>query len=208
MTALVEDHHLVLLRASAELFARALRESFDEHVEHTVLVLLVLLGRDFGLQGDEFVQSAQFHLFGNVVGQVFRGVGSGTLRVLEHEGRVVAHLTHQRETELIVFLGLRMIAYEDVGRQGAVGNDTPNGGHAVQVPLTGVFAVHQLQYSVATALHGQVDMLAHVRLLGNHPQRLVAHVLGMAGGEADAHARSLVGNEAKQFWKKYLLEGI
>ena len=67
-----------------------------------------------------------------------------------------------------------------------------------------ILAVHQLQYSVATALHGQVDMLAHVRLLGNHPQRLVAHVLGMTGGEADAHVGSLVGNEAKQFWKKYL----
>ena len=50
-----------------------------------------------------------------------------------------------------------------------------------------------------------MDMLAHIRHLGNHAQRLVAHVLGMRGGEADAHRGCLLGHTAQQLREKYLL---
>ena len=70
MTGLVENHHLVLFRPSAELFARTLRESFYKHIELLALVFLVLLGRNVRLQGDEFVQSANLLFLRYVVGQM------------------------------------------------------------------------------------------------------------------------------------------
>ena len=88
----------------------------------------------------------------------------------------------------MVFLSLAVEAAENVGRQAAVGNNTADGCHAFQVPLTVVLTVHQFQDTAASALHGQVDVAAHVGLFGNDVQRLVAHVLGVRGGEADAHA--------------------
>lgn len=69
--ALVEDHHFVLLGAAAGLAAGALGESLYQHIELTALILLVLLGGDFRLEGDELIQSANLLLFGNIVGQMF-----------------------------------------------------------------------------------------------------------------------------------------
>ena len=51
---------------------------------------------------------------------------------------------------------------EDIRCQSAVGDDTFDSRHPVQIPFAGILAVHQLQNAGTTALHGQVDMLAHI----------------------------------------------
>ena len=51
----------------------------------------------------------------------------------------------------------------------------------------------------------QVDMLADVRHLSDDLQRLVAHVLRVAGGEADAHLRSFLGHAAQKTWEIQIL---
>ena len=59
----------------------------------------------------------------------------------------------------MVFLGLVVITYEDVGGDAAARDDTLDVGDALQILLTGVFAVHQLQYLVASALCREVDVV-------------------------------------------------
>ena len=68
----------------------------------------------------------------------------------------------------MILLRLVVVAYKDVRREPAVRNNPADSGHTVQIPLTGVLAVHQLQDLIAAALHRQMDMLAHIRHLGNH----------------------------------------
>ena len=134
--------------ASHELFAAALAEALYQHVELLAYVLGVRLCRQLGLQLYHLCQAAQLNLLRYVVGQVLRCVCAGALAVFEHEGRVVAHLAHQRERHLVVFLSLAVVAHEYVGRYGAVGYYAAYGPHAVHIPLSCIFAVHQLQYAV------------------------------------------------------------
>ena len=98
----------------------------------------------------------------------------------------------------MVLLGFRAVAHEDVGGDGAVGHDAPDGSHTVHVPLAGIFAVHELQNAVGTALHGQMDVLADVGHVGNDLQRLIAHVFGMAGSKPHAHVGNSLGHQAQQ----------
>ena len=186
----VEDHDAVLFRAAEELVAAAFAGTFCQHLHHLTHLGCVALRRDFVLQGDELVEATYLHLLRDVIGQVLAGIGAWTLAVLEHEGRVIAHLAHQRQGQLVVLLRLAAVAHEDICRQAAVGDDTSDGCHAVQVPGAGVFPVHALQYGIRTALHGQVDMLAHIRHLGDDTQGLVAHVLRVARSEPHPHLRN------------------
>lgn len=78
------------------------------------------LGGKTVLKGDDFVQTADFHLFGHIVGQVLAGIRAGTLGIFEHEGCIVSALFHQRKRKP-VFLRFGMEAREDVGRQTATG---------------------------------------------------------------------------------------
>ena len=70
VVSFVEDHHFILFRATAELLTTALGETFYQHVELLALVLLVLLGRNLRLQGNELIQSANLLFFSDIVGQV------------------------------------------------------------------------------------------------------------------------------------------
>ena len=116
MAAFLDDYSLVLPRPAHQLVAVALGEALKEHVELLALVLLVLLGRYFVLEVDELVEPADFLLLGDVVGKMLGSVGSGTLRVLEHEGGVVLHVTDQGHRLLEIVLRLVVIAYKDVSR--------------------------------------------------------------------------------------------
>ena len=76
MPALVEDHHLVLFRPSAELLATALREALYKHIELLALVFLVLNGTHLRLQLDQFIQTTDLLFLRHIIGQVLRGVGA------------------------------------------------------------------------------------------------------------------------------------
>ena len=107
------------------------------------------------------------------------GIGSRTFGILEHKGRIVSHLAHQAERQPVVILRLTAISHKDVGGDGTVGDKAADGFHTPEIPFAGVLPVHPLQHIVASALHGQVDMAADIGLFGYHPERVVAHVLGM-----------------------------
>ena len=108
----------------------------------------------------------------------------------------------------MVLLCLVVVAHEDVRREATVRDNPADGGHTVHIPLTGVLAVHQFQDLIAAALYGQVDMLAHVGHLGNHLQRLVAHILRVACGEPHAHGGYLLRHHPQQLWKGNVLVSL
>ena len=74
-----------------------------------------------------------------------------------------------------------------IGGDSSLRQDAADGRDAAEIPLAGVFAVHGLEHAVASALHGEMDMARYVGISGHHLQRLVAHILGVGGGEAYAH---------------------
>ena len=43
------------------------------------------------------IEASNLLLLGYIVGQMFRGVGAWSFRILEHEGGVIAHGAHQLE---------------------------------------------------------------------------------------------------------------
>ena len=91
-----------------------------------------------------------------------------------------------------------MEAGEHVGREPGVGQNAPDGRHAVEIPLAGILAVHRLKYRVRSALHRQVDVSRQVLMRGDDLERAVAHVLWVRGREADAHVGGRLGHHAEQ----------
>ena len=75
---------------------------------------------------------------------------------------------------------LRMETGEDIGSQSAIGNDTFDSGYPVQIPLTGIFTVHQFQDAGTAALAGGgYTFYMHIRHLAIHFQSFIAHILRM-----------------------------
>lgn len=89
---------------------------------------------------------------------------------------------------MVIFFCFGAIACKDIGREAAVGDDTSDGSYAVEIPFAGILAVHEFENAIGSALYGQMDVSAYVGLFGDDVECLVAHVFGMAGREADAHA--------------------
>ena len=94
-----------------------------------------------------------------------------------------------------------MEAGKHVARDAAVGHGLAYLVDAVEIPLAGILAVHELQYLVAATLHRQVDVVAYV-VVGSHGGNdVVGQVLGVARGEAHAHLGSRLGHDAQQLGK-------
>ena len=98
----------------------------------------------------------------------------------------------------MVFLGFVVITHEDVGGDAAAWDDALDVGDALQILLTGVFAVHQLQNLVASALCREVDVLAEVWLFGNGVENVLGHILWVRGGEAYTHVWHCLGYHVKE----------
>ena len=101
----------------------------------------------------------------------------------------------------MVFLGLVVITHEDVGGDAAAWDDTLDVGDALQILLTGVFAVHQLQNLIASALCREVDVLAEVWFFGNGVEDVLGHILWVRGGEAYSHIRYSLGYHVEELGK-------
>ena len=87
-----------------------------------------------------------------------------------------------------------MEAAEDIRRDGTVGHSTADSRDTLEVPLTGVVALHELENAVVARLCWQVDMLADIRVLRHHSDGLVVHILGVRRGEADTDLRHSEGD--------------
>ncbi len=128
----------------------------------------------------------------------------GTLRVFEHVGELVPHLAHERKRRFVLLLGLAREAGDQVGRDGAIGQVTADGGDAAEIPFAGVFAVHTFEHRRGTRLRRQVDGTADIGHRGHDLQQAVAHVLGVRRGEAHAQQGRDRRHEAHQFGKVHL----
>ena len=150
----IEHYDAVLLRATEQLVARTLGDSFHKHFVSFSDATLVGLSRQAILQSDNLIQAADFHIFGHIVFEMFGSIRSRTFGIFEHESSIVSALFHQGERESVVFLRFGVETGEYIRCQSAIGNDTFDSGHTVQIPFSGIFAVHQFQDTGAAALHG------------------------------------------------------
>ncbi len=135
-------------------------------------------------------------------------VCAGTLGVPEHESRVEAHFAHKRQRGMVVGLRLAVKAAEQVCADGASGDDSADGLHAVEIPLASVFAVHQLQDAVAARLYRQVNGTAQVGVRSYHLQSAVVHVFGVGGGKADAQAGRGFGHDGQQVGEAHRMSAL
>ena len=147
-----------------------------------------------GLQGDHLLEATDLHILGDIILEVLGRIGAGALGVLEEEGIVIDHLTHEAQRILEVLLALVVEATEDIRRDGAVRHSTADSRDTLEVPLTGVVALHELEDAVVARLCWQVDMLADIRVLRHHSDGLVVHILGVRRGEADTDLRHSEGD--------------
>ena len=98
----------------------------------------------------------------------------------------------------MILFRFRMKTGENIGSQSAIGDDTFDGCHPVQIPLTGILTVHQFQNTRTAALHRQMDMFTHIRNLRNYFQRFITHILRMGSRETNTHSRSSLGHCSEQ----------
>ena len=105
----------------------------------------------------------------------------------------------------MVFFCFRMEAWENIGTESAVGDDSPDSGYSFQVPFAGIFTVHQFQDAWTSALYGQVDVLAYIGYFCDDMKRFVTHVFGVWSGETYAHVGHRFGYDAEQHGESYCL---
>ena len=195
----VEHDHLILLCTSEQLLFGTFAHTLHQHFINPAFTAAVALRREFILQSDQFVQTPHLHVLRHVVGQMLGGIRSRPLRILEHKSAVVGTFPHQRQRHLMILFDLGTVTRKNVCGQTAIRHNPANGRHAVQIPFTGVLAVHQFQDTVASALHRQMDMPAHIGFFRNDTQRVVAHILRMGSGETHAHPVGLVCHQPQKF---------
>ena len=194
----IENHYPILLGTSEELVARTLGHSLHQYFVSFTYAAGVGFGRKAVLQSDDFIQTADLHLFRHIIRQMLAGIRTRTLGILEHKGGIITAFFHQGKGKPVVFFRLGMETGKYIRRQTAVGNDTADSIYTLQIPFTGILTVHQFQDTAASALHGQVDMLAHIGHFRNNLQGFIAHILGVRSSEADAYARCRLCYGAQQ----------
>ncbi len=113
-------------------------------------------------------------------------LGAAAGREEEREGAVVADLLDERERLREVLLGLSWEADDDVGRERHVGDVLADQRDAVEVALAVVGAAHRPEDARGAGLQRQVDVLAESTQLGVGADHILAHVLGVRAGVADA----------------------
>ena len=129
---------------------------------------------------------------------MFGSIRSRTLGIFKHESSIVPARLHQRKRHSMIFFRFRMKTGENIGSQSAIGDDTFDSCHPVQIPFTGILTVHQFQDARTTALHRQVNMFTYIRHLRNHLQRFVTHILRMGSRETNTYPRSGFGHCSEQ----------
>ena len=83
-------------------------------------------------------------------------------------------------------------------RQTTIGDDTTNSIHTSQIPLTGIFTIHQFQNTRASTLYRQMDMLTYIRDLCNDFQRFVTHIFRVRSSETDTYPWRSLGYSTEQ----------
>ena len=136
---------------------------------------------------DDLGEPALLDVLWHVVIQVTRRGGPVALRVGEHERLLVPNLLHQAHRVLVVLLSFAAETRDDVGGDGAAGDDLLDPIDEGEVRLPGVAAGHALEVGGGAALRGHVQAVAHVGSPGDHLEDLVGEILGVGRGEPDAH---------------------
>ncbi len=140
---------------------------------------------DAFLELEEALEAVFDHLGWDLVGHG-GGFGAGAGGVLEGEGGVEPGLRDQVEGVGEVGFGLAREADDDVGGEGDTGDGGAEAGEDLQVAATAVAAAHQAQDTVRAGLEREVDVLAQGTAGGHGLDHVVAEVLGVGAGEAEA----------------------
>ena len=114
------------------------------------------------------------------------GFGAGAGGVLEGEGGVEPGLLDQVERVGEVGFGLAREPDDDVGGEGDAGDGGAEVGEDLQVAAAAVAAAHQAQDPVRAGLEREVDVLAQGAAGSHGLDHVVAEVLGVGAGEAEA----------------------
>ena len=98
----------------------------------------------------------------------------------------------------MIFLRFGMETGKYICRQTTIGDDTTNSIHTFQIPLTGIFTIHQFQDARTPTLYRQMDMLAYIGNLCDDFQCFVTHILRVRGSETDTYPRCGLSHSAEQ----------
>ena len=79
----IENHYPILLGTSEELVARTLGHSLHQYFVGFTHAAGVGFGRKAVLQSDDFIQTADLHLFRHIIRQMLAGIRTRTLGILE-----------------------------------------------------------------------------------------------------------------------------
>lgn len=92
---------------------------------------------------------------------------------------------------------------KQVGRDATIGYSAAYGLNTSEIPVTRILAVHGLEHSIGPRLHRQMHMIAYIVMRGHSFYYIIAHILGMAGGEPYSHLGHGFGHKSEKSGKVY-----
>src|SRR5947209_4803235 len=181
-----EVDHLVVARAAPQARGVGARGPLDQDLQRAPHEPLRALGGAALNQLHQALHARHLDAVGYDALAELRRLGPSARGEDEGEGAVVADLVDHLERLLEVGFGLTGKADDDVGAQGAVGHVLADQGHPIEVALAVIRAAHRPEDARGSRLQGQVDVLAQRGQLGVGPDHVLAHVLGVGAGVAEA----------------------
>ena len=140
-----------------------------------------------GLQSDDLVQAALFHLIRHIVRVMCRRIRSGPLGVFEHITEIVPHIFHQGKRLAVIFLRFRRIARYHVHRDPAIGYFSAYAIDQGHVLLAGVPPPHMFEYAGRAALKRQMQITANIFMRSDRIQHVIRHIVRIGRTKTDAH---------------------
>ena len=107
-------------------------------------------------------------------------------------------LFDQRHSGGVIFVGLAGEAHDEIRGQDDIGARGLDALDQAKIFLGGVLAVHRLENAVRARLHRQMQIGHQLGLVAMSLDQIVGHVVGMAGGIADAVEPVDFGQSADQ----------
>ena len=155
-----------------------LRSSLYQHGNRGVECMLVILERG---TLDMLDQTVETLLDNGPRRGIYDLRGGGTLAfgVDEGEGLRKPGLIHERYRLLEIFISLTGESDDDIGCKRDMGNAIAHAMHEVEILLTRVLPIHELEYARGTGLHGKVQLRHDGGNLRHRIDGLGQQILGM-----------------------------
>ena len=139
------------------------------------------------LAGDQRLQTLQAVRFNILIHlRALGGGGAGAGRIFERIGIAVIDLFNEIQRGLKIGFGLFRETDDEIARQQDIGARRANALDQAQIAFGGMASVHPLEDLVAARLHRKMQIGHQLGAFAMRRDKVVAHVIGMAGGKADA----------------------